>query len=167
MRPRRQRRVVVALLAEERQELLRVLRDELRELRVPRAELLQDGLKHLWLLLHDLAELLELRVVPEEVEVAESRLARGGAGTGSRSGHARVSAAATSSAALLGGEVEEVDVALLTSAGGLARRAGGRRRRGSGSRGAPLLLDVLGDALHTSGLARLTCRGEKVKGAIR
>lgn len=133
--------VVVALLAEQREELLRVLRDELRELRVARAELLQNGLEHLRLLLHHLAELLELRVIPEEVEVAETC---GGPGTRGGGGAARLSTASTT--ALLGSKVEEVDVALLTASASGGCAAGGRR--GCGSRSAPLLLDVLGDALH-------------------
>ena len=138
----KRRVVVVALLAEQREELLRVLRDELRELRVARAELLQDGLEHLRLLLHHLAELLELRVIPEEVEVAETC---GGPGTrGGGGGATRLSTASTT--ALLGSKVEEVDVALLTASARGGCAAGGRR--GCGSRSAPLLLDVLGDALH-------------------
>jgi hypothetical protein len=49
-----------------------MLSDQLCQLWVTSADLLEDRLEHLGLLLHDLAELLELGVVAEEVEVAQS-----------------------------------------------------------------------------------------------
>ena len=50
----RQRRILVRVLGEQLQELLRVLPDHLRELRVAARHLLQDGLQHAWLRLHNL-----------------------------------------------------------------------------------------------------------------
>jgi len=55
LRTRRQRGVLVSVLGKQLQELLRVLCDHLRQLWVSRADLLQDGLKHLRLLLYDLS----------------------------------------------------------------------------------------------------------------
>ena len=72
LRTGRQRGVVVAIFTQQAQELVRVLRNEKCQLGVAGAELLQDRLQHLRLLLNDLAQLLELRVVAEKVEVAKS-----------------------------------------------------------------------------------------------
>ncbi len=65
-----ERSIVVGVLAKEAEELFGVLGDQLGKLRVASAQLLQDRLEHLGLLLDNLAELLELGVVPQEVEVA-------------------------------------------------------------------------------------------------
>ena len=108
---------------------------------------MQDGLEHLRLLLHDLAELLELGVIPKEIEVPEARGPRGCSGSGRSSGRTRVTPAPAAAATLLGREVEEIDVALITTSTGRLSRAAGRCR-GSGGRSAPLLLNVFGDALH-------------------
>jgi hypothetical protein len=48
-----------------------MLGNQLRKLRVTGTKLLKDGLQHLGLLLDDLAELLKLGVVAQEVQVAE------------------------------------------------------------------------------------------------
>lgn len=55
--------VAVCLLTQQLQELLRVLPDQLRQLRVARADLLKDWFEHVGLCLDDRAQLLELRVV--------------------------------------------------------------------------------------------------------
>ena len=73
--------------------------DELSQLWVPGAELLEDGLQHLGLLLDNLAELLELSIVPEEVEVTQvttsTALAPGcGCGCGGRGGSSLIVATA-------------------------------------------------------------------------
>src|SRR3569833_1162964 len=110
---RGQRSVVIGVLAKEAEELLRVLGDQLRQLRVASTKLLQDRLQHLGLLLHTLAELLELGVMSQEVEVAQAGLAAGG-GSGNSSGRLRASAAA-SALALLGSEIEQVHTLGLAS----------------------------------------------------
>lgn len=43
--------------------------NELCDLRVTGRDLLKNGLEHLRLLLNELAQLLEMRVIPEEIEV--------------------------------------------------------------------------------------------------
>lgn len=85
---RRQGRVVVGILAQKLEELVGVRGNQLGQLRVAGTELLQDGLEHLRLLLHHLAQLLELGVVAEEVEVAQvagTTAGSGGSGSGSSS----------------------------------------------------------------------------------
>jgi hypothetical protein len=67
-----ERSIIVTILAQQLQELLRVLSDQLCQLWVTSAYLLEDGLEHLGLLLHDLTKLLELGIVTEEIEVAKS-----------------------------------------------------------------------------------------------
>lgn len=61
--------IIVSFLAQQLQELLRMLLDQLGQLRVSGAHLLKDGLQHLRLGLDDLAKLLELRVISKEVEI--------------------------------------------------------------------------------------------------
>lgn len=68
----RQGGIVISVLAEQAEELLGVLSYQLGKLRVASAKLLQDRLEHLGLLLDNLAKLLELGVVSQEVQVAES-----------------------------------------------------------------------------------------------
>jgi hypothetical protein len=88
------------------------------------------------LLLHDLAELLELRIVSEELEVPEALLlASLGGGSCSRA----TTAAGAGAAALLGGEVEQVDISIIVTAS-----AGGRSGLTGRSGG---LLEMLGNAL--------------------
>jgi hypothetical protein len=64
--------IIVTVFAQQLQELVRMLSDQLRQLWVTSAHLLEDRFEHLGLLLHDLAKLLELGVVAEEVEVTQS-----------------------------------------------------------------------------------------------
>lgn len=141
--------------------MVRVVSDQLRELRVAGTELLENGLKHLGLLLNDLAKLLELRVVPQEVQVAKaSALSSGGggnassstsSGTCSSSGTSTRATAATSTATpLLSRKIKEVHVAVITcivATGRLGGSGGGRGRRLALLL---LALSVLGDALFRS-----------------
>jgi hypothetical protein len=77
--------VIVSILAKQAEELLGVLGDQLGKLGVASTQLLQDGLQHLGLLLDNLTQLLELGVVSQEVQVAESlsTSSSGGDGGGS------------------------------------------------------------------------------------
>lgn len=98
---RRKGRIVVSVLAEQAEELLRVLGYQLGELGVACTKLLQDRLQHLRLLLDDLAKLLELGVVSQEVQVAESLPASscgGDGGSSSRPGTGASSPTSTSPA---------------------------------------------------------------------
>lgn len=133
---RRQRHVVFGVLAKQAQESIRVGSNELGQLRVTGTKLLQDGFEHLRLLLHDLAQLLELGVAAKEIEVAEIS----GASTSTGSG-------TSSTATALSGKVEQVDV--VGAALSLALR-GRSSLRGSSRLGRllALLLDVVRDALH-------------------
>lgn len=75
-RTRRHRQpVTLHPLSNQLQELLRILANQLRELRVRGAHLLQHVFEHAGILLDQLAELLEHRVVAEEVEIACSSAA--------------------------------------------------------------------------------------------
>jgi hypothetical protein len=65
-------------------ELLWVLGDDLGQLRATCGDLLQDWLKHAWLLLDDLAKLLELWVVAKEVEVSGTSSASSTRGTSAK-----------------------------------------------------------------------------------
>jgi len=137
-----QRGIVVGVLAQKAEELIRVLRDQLGKLRVARTNLLEDGLQHLRLLLHDLAELLELGVVPKEIQIAETLTLTTTGGGGSHSGSslsttAAATAATTTTASalallLLSCQVEQVDaLALLTTSRSVATLGNGRGRGGS------------------------------------
>lgn len=167
MGSRGERSIIVAgRLAKQGEELVGVSGDQLGELRVAGAELLEDGLEHLGLLLHHLAELLELGVGAEPLEIAQalptgSSCSSRGGDTGARSRSATTTAAArTRAAALLGGEVEQVDIPVIVTAsgstGGRGRGGGSRGSRGTwGSRGSLAsasggLLKVLRDTLETS-----------------
>ena len=113
---RGQRRIVVIILAKQAQELVRVLGDQLGELGVSGTQLLENGLKHLRLLLDNLAELLELGIISEEIQVskipsgATTTGSGGGSGSGSTSISARTSSATSTATpttlALLSCEVE-------------------------------------------------------------
>ena len=148
VRPRGQRSVVVAArLAKQGEELIRVLGDRLGELRVAGAELLENGLEHLGLLLHHLAELLELGVVTEKLEVPEAL--RGGCGSRACTRARTASTARARAAALLGGQVEQVHVPVIIATTGRGSGGGG----GSSSRGSlggrsSGSLEMLGDALN-------------------
>lgn len=120
--------VVTSCLAKQLEELFRILGDQLGKLRIAGAELLQNRLEHLRLLLHYLAQLLKLRVMAEELEVPKALLLSRGNGGGGSGGRARSRAASTAvaSAALLGGEIEQVHIPFIaTSCRGLASRRGG------------------------------------------
>lgn len=101
-------------------------------------------------MLDNLAELLELGVVSEEVQIAEATLGGGsgsssGGGLGVAGGGATSTTAAATSTTRLGSEIEEVDVAVITTGRRTTGRLGGCR--GSGLSLCLLLLDVFGDAL--------------------
>lgn len=150
----RERCVIVATaLAEELEELVLVLSNQLGELGVSGTELLQNRLQHLGLLLDNLAKLLELGVVSQEVEVTESLLVSscctgcGGRHSCCRCGIRASTRRTTSTAAtLLCGEVEQVDVAVIV----ITARCGSCSWLcgGLSSRGLRLLLKVLGDTLE-------------------
>jgi hypothetical protein len=50
--------------------LVWILPDQCSKLWVPSADLLQDRFEHLRLLLHNLTQLLELRIISEEIKIA-------------------------------------------------------------------------------------------------
>jgi hypothetical protein len=145
IRSGRERRVVVTTaFAKKLEELLLILTDKLSELRISSTELLKDWLKHLRLLLDDLAQLLELGIVAKEIEVAKPGLflfpgcGSGNSGSGSCVGTSS-RATTCSTTTMLRRQIEEVNVAVVIipacsrSSGGL----GGR------SRGLSLLLLLL------------------------
>lgn len=143
----RQGDVVFGILAEQLEESVGVRGNELGKLGVASAKLLQDWLQHLGLLLYNLAELLELRIGAQEIQVSE-------VSTGGGSGSISAAAAGSTSTTGLSGEIEQVDAPTLLVATGLCRlrrnSSWGGRGGGSGSGGLPsllLLLDVVGDAL--------------------
>lgn len=114
--------VVVAIFAQQAQELVRVLRNKLGQLGVTSTELLQDRLEHLGLLLDNLAELLELGIVAEEVEVTKTLASarttcccRSGGGCCCTCASTTASATGTDSTttSLLRGEVEQVDTVVV------------------------------------------------------
>ena len=63
---RRQLRIILDVLAQELKELLLILSDELSELRIAVTNLLENRLQHLRLLLNELSQLLEVRVVTQK-----------------------------------------------------------------------------------------------------
>lgn len=156
--PRRQRHVIVGIFTEKLKELLWIRGNQLRQLRVARTELLENGLEHLRLLLDDLTQLLELRVVSEELQVSEIAAAStDGSGSSSRgrrsssSGTATATATASATTSLLCCEIEEIDAAVVASSS-----CGCFSRLGCGSLGSSgglalllLLLHRFGDALHS------------------
>lgn len=108
-------------------------------------------------MLDDLAKLLELGIVSEEVQVAESLLTS--CGGGRRNGCGGIGCAAGSRGAatlsMLRCQIEEIDVAIIVKAcwGGTGRGGGGRLFGGLAlCRGGLLLLKILGDALGSGGL---------------
>lgn len=125
------RLLVVKVLTQQLEELIRVLSNDLGDLGVASRNLLQDGLKHVGLLLHKLAELLEVGVVAEEVQVSKigTTCARSSAGTSS-------TATTTATLASLGSGLKQVD-------GLLATRATSGSSRGRSSRGSSTLLTLL------------------------
>ena len=105
MRARWQRNIIVSILSKKLHELLRILRDDLRELRIAGRDLLQDGFKHLWLLLDDLSQLLELWVIAQEVEISGIACSSGRSATGPSSSSSRC----TSSRSSLCSRLEQID----------------------------------------------------------
>lgn len=144
---RRQGHVVVGALSEQLKELVGVRGNELRQLGVPGAELLKYGLQHLRLLLDNLAQLLELGVVPKKVQVAH--VATLGCGC-SRCRRVAGTATTRAAASLLGREVKEVDSPIIFT----ALRLSGRLRRCVRARGRGgmalllLLLNIFRNSLH-------------------
>lgn len=116
----RQRHVIVCRFTKKLEKLIRIRGDELRQTGVPGAQLLENGLKHLRLLLNDLAELLELRIVPKKVQIAKITTLTCGSGGGSGGGSSIRScvgtAAAGPAASLLSCEIEEVDASFILGA---------------------------------------------------
>lgn len=103
--PRGQWGVIISVLTEQAEELLGVLGYQLGQLRVASSKLLQDRLQHLRLLLDNLAKLLELGVVSQEIQVTESLPAsscRGNGGSSSRPSTASTSPARATSSLLCG-----------------------------------------------------------------
>jgi len=141
LRPRRQRRIPLRILRQQLQELLGVLADQRRQLRVARPDLLQDRLQHPRLRLHNLAQLLELRVRAQEIQVAGPAgggrflHALGGVQGACGFGDLAAGAVAGAGAAVgLGGGFEEVDWRVRVRGGGVGGR-GGCGSCGGGGRG--------------------------------
>lgn len=68
----RSRCIIIGLFAQELQELFRMFLNQLGKLRVTGADLLKDRLQHLRLSLDNLAKLLELRVISQEIQVGNT-----------------------------------------------------------------------------------------------
>ena len=127
------------------EELIGVLSDNLGDLGVASRNLLQDGLQHVGLLLHKLTELLEVRVVAEEVQVGKvgTTCARSSTGTGTTT--------STATLAGLGSSLKQVDRLLATRAS--SGSSWSRRSRRSGALLTLLLLlllfllNIIGDTL--------------------
>lgn len=149
---------VITIFAQELQKLLFVLSNELCNLRVASSDLLENGLEHLRLLLNKLAQLLEVAVVPQEVEIWESFTS---AGTCTRS--CTSTGARTPTVSCLRSGLEQVDrftFATGSSGSRWCRWCGfaGGRGRGSGSSGssfslALFLLDVVRNTLKTKSIS--------------
>jgi hypothetical protein len=129
---RRQRRIPLRILRQQLQKLLWILADQRRQLRVARPDLLQNRLQHARLRLHNLAQLLELRVRAQEIQVAGPAAGgcllhalggvQGACGFGDL---AAAGAVAGSGAAVgLGGGFEEVDGGVGVGGGGVGGRGG-------------------------------------------
>jgi hypothetical protein len=100
------------------------------------------------LLLHHLAELLELGVVSEPLEVPEALLLSSGRGSGisACACTSTSSTARTGAATLLGGQIEQIHVPVIVTTGG-GGSGSGSGSRGSLAGGGSGLLEMLGDAL--------------------
>lgn len=83
--PGRQRCVLVGILTEQLQELVRVLANQLRELWIPGAYLLQDWLEHARLCLNYLTQLLELWIGSKKIKITEPAGASFATSTSARS----------------------------------------------------------------------------------
>lgn len=127
LRARWQLHVLVAVLCQQLHELFGVLRNDLRQLRIASRDLLQDGLEHLRLLLHDLTKLLELWVVAEEVEVSvrsTSTSALPTTGSTSSCCSTTTTSSTRTASATLGSRLEEVDRLVTTTLRGLRLSTG-------------------------------------------
>lgn len=151
---RGQRNIVIGIFAKELEELIGIRGNELSQLRVAGTKLLEDGLEHLRLLLDNLAELLELGVMSQEVEVTQVTTLTGSSRSSSRGGGLVATASSPTRTASLSSEIEQVDVTTLITA-----MSGGLSGRGLSSRGSMVLLllllllllpDVFGDSLKSS-----------------
>jgi hypothetical protein len=71
MRTRREFTLFTQVLRQKLKKLFLVLTNQLSQLWVAGSDLLQDGFEHLRLLLHQLSQLLEMRVVAKEIEIAQ------------------------------------------------------------------------------------------------
>lgn len=125
--------VVVCILHKQLHKLLRMLLNQLGQLRITRIHLLEDRLEHLRLLLHNLSQLLELRVVAQESQAigAESTSRFSGAGCTTR---ASTSVASPSGLRSLFEEVYR-GIAPLSRGAGVTTPGRWRRRRDRSLRG--------------------------------
>lgn len=103
---RGERNIVIGILTKKLEELVGIRGNELSELRVAGAKLLEDGLEHLWLLLDNLAELLELGVMSQEVEVTQVTTLAGGSRSSSGGGGLVATASSPTRTASLSSEIE-------------------------------------------------------------
>lgn len=151
---RGERNIVIGIFTKKLEELIGIRGNELSKLRVAGAKLLEDGLEHLWLLLDNLAELLELGVMSQEVEVTQVTTLAGSSRSSSRGGGLVATASSPTRTASLSSEIEQVDIATLIGTTVGSRLSG----RGLSSRGGMVLLlllllfllDVFGDSLKPS-----------------
>ena len=134
----------------------------MRKLGISGAELLEDRLEHLRLLLYNMAQLLELLIIPEELKVSKSSLTTSGGGSGGSSSNGGITRTSTGTpaVALLSGKIEEVDTTVVRGRGSRSAscsRSRSRRVRGLGSR---LLRRVvrLNQMLGNSLLTRLVAK---------
>jgi hypothetical protein len=137
--------ILIKVLTQQLQELLGVLSDDLSNLGVASGNLLQNGLEHVGLLLHELAKLLEVGVAAEEVQVGKGIVAISGGSTASTS---TTSTTGTTAITSLGSRLEQIH-GLLTTRGAW----GGRNGRNGSSRLLLLLLPLLLFLLHMFGNA--------------
>lgn len=138
--------ICITHLRQQLQELLLVLPNHLRELGVSISDLLQNWLKHSWLLLDKLAQMLEMWAVAQEIHVGNCSLGLWCA----------CACGPSTALALLRGSLEEVD-GLVASAccgwgwawdgwccacGCCGGRGGGTRRRSG------FALEMFWDSVH-------------------
>ena len=97
---RGKRRVLVGVLRKQLQKLLWVVCNQLGQLWVASSDLLQNGFKHLWLLLYDLSQLLELWIVTQEIQTIAAQGCTGA--SRSCTGASRASCPSTTSPTLSG-----------------------------------------------------------------
>lgn len=136
--------ILIKVLTQQLQELLGVLSDDLGNLGVASRNLLQNGLKHVGLLLNELAKLLEVGVAAEEVQAGK------GIATSTSGGGSTTSTSTTGTTTItgLGSGLEQVHGLLTTRATGSSRD--GRKGTSLLLLLLPLLLfllDIFGDTL--------------------